>query len=75
MISFLHKAIYKAGIVLIFFIAFFAIQNSYAQIKFSAICPEKKIGKNDLLQIQFKIENATNVETIIPPSFKNFEVV
>jgi hypothetical protein len=75
MISFLHKAIHKATIVLIFFIAIFAIQSSYAQIKFSAICPEKKIGKNDLLQIQFKIENAKNVETIIPPSFKNFEVV
>ncbi len=75
MISFLHKAIYKIGIALIFFTAIFAVQASYAQIKFSAICPEKRIGKNDLLQIQFKIENAAHVETIIPPSFKNFEIV
>jgi hypothetical protein len=46
-----------------------------AQIKFSAICPERKIGKNDYLQVQFSLENATNVETIIPPSFKNFIIV
>ncbi|MEO6290383.1 MAG: BatD family protein [Ginsengibacter sp.] len=49
--------------------------NTYAQVKFSAVCPEKSIGKNDYLQIQFKIENANNVETIIPPSFKNFSIV
>ena len=36
---------------------------------------QKKIGKNDYLQVQFKVENASNVETIIPPSFKNFSVV
>ena len=35
----------------------------------------KKIGKNDYLQVQFKVENASNVETIIPPSFKDFSVV
>lgn len=75
MISFLHKAILKIAFFLFFFIAFFAAQKSFAQIKFSAICPETKIGKNDLVQVQFKIENATHVETIIPPSFKNFNIV
>ena len=48
---------------------------SFAQVNFTAVCPQKKIGKNDYLQIQFKVENASNVESIIPPSFKNFSIV
>lgn len=48
---------------------------SLAQVKFSAVCPHRKIGKNEFLQIDFKIQNATEVETIIPPSFKNFKIV
>lgn len=47
----------------------------FGQIKFSTVCPDKTIGKDDYLQIQFQVENADNVETIIPPSFKNFDVV
>lgn len=46
-----------------------------AQVKFSAICPERKIGKNDYLQVQFSLENAVNAESITPPSFKNFIIV
>ena len=75
MVTFLRSGIYKTFISLIFFTAFFAHESSFAQVKFSATCPEKKIGKNDLLKIQFKIENAIHVETIIPPTFKNFTVV
>ncbi|MEP6583735.1 MAG: BatD family protein [Ginsengibacter sp.] len=52
------------------------VSNSLsAQIKFSAVCPDKTIGKNDYLQIQFMVENAPDVEAIIPPSFQNFNVV
>ncbi len=51
------------------------ITTSFAQPSFTAICPQKKIGKNEYLQVQFKVENAANVETIIPPSFKNFSIV
>ncbi|MEO5907707.1 MAG: BatD family protein, partial [Ginsengibacter sp.] len=43
--------------------------------KFSVVCPDKKIGKNDLLQIQFKVEGASNVDNITPPSFNNFMVI
>lgn len=75
MISFLPKIFYKIGILLIFFLPIFSLQRSFAQIKFSSICPETKIGKNEVLQIQFKVENANYVETIIPPSFKHFNVV
>lgn len=60
------------------FILFFlcgVIHASVAQVKFTAICPEKKIGKNDFLQVQFMVQNADNVESITPPAFKNFDIV
>ncbi len=64
---------------LLFFLVFSAATCSYsslfAQVTFTTVCPQKKIGKNDYLQVQFKVEHASNVETIIPPSFKNFSVV
>ena len=48
---------------------------SFAQVKFSASANDRTIGKNEYLQVQFTIENASNVESITPPSFKNFAVV
>ncbi len=48
---------------------------SFAQVKFSASVDNRTIGKNGYLQVQFNVENAANVETIIPPSFKNFSVI
>lgn len=51
------------------------VNSLCAQVKFSVICPEKKIGKNDFLQVQFMVRNASNVESIIPPRFKNFDIV
>ncbi|HVZ97650.1 MAG TPA: BatD family protein [Chitinophagaceae bacterium] len=57
---------------------FFAIvgwYHVYAQANFVAVCPQKKIGKNDYLQIEFRMENASAVESINPPAFKNFSVV
>src|SRR5665647_666961 len=75
MITFLRSNVYRFFTFLVFFTAIAAGESSFAQVKFSAICPEKKIGKNETLQVQFKVENASNVETINPPSFKNFNVV
>lgn len=48
---------------------------SFAQPKFSASINDRTIGKNEVLLVQFTVEDAANVETIIPPSFKNFSVV
>lgn len=48
---------------------------SFAQATFTVVCPQKKIGKNDLLKVQFMVSNASNVEAINPPSFKNFSIV
>jgi hypothetical protein len=75
MIKCLQKGFAKLFFILVFFAAICSYRTISAQAKFTAVCPHKKIGKNDYLQVQFKVENATNVETIIPPSFKNFSVV
>jgi hypothetical protein len=75
MIKFLRSR-FKIILSLFFILTlvFFA-QISFGQVKFSVICPQKKIGKNDMLQIQFKVENASRVDEINPPAFKNFTVV
>jgi hypothetical protein len=70
----------RSGFKIIFFLfqfltAVFFAENSNAQVKFSVVCPHKKIGKNDVLQIKFKVENASSVDNITPPSFNNFTVV
>lgn len=75
MVTFLQFRFYKLFACLIFLTAILVGNNSFAQVKFSVSCPNKTIGKNDLLQIQFKVENASNVESIVPPNFKNFNVV
>lgn len=49
--------------------------GAYSQTKFSVICPQKTIGKNDILQIQFRLDNAREVETFSPPNFKGFEII
>ncbi len=48
---------------------------AFAQAKFSTVINEKEIGKNDYVQVQYIVENATSVESITPPSFKGFTVV
>lgn len=61
--------------IILFFALLFVSSISLAQVQFSVVCPNKKIGKNDLVDIQFKVENASHVGSIIPPSFKDFNVV
>jgi hypothetical protein len=75
MITFLPSYLKKIPFSFIFLAAIFFVQPSIAQVKFSVVCPDKKIGKNDLLQIQFKVEGASNVDNITPPSFNNFTIV
>ena len=75
MITHLQKGSAKLLFFLVFLIADVSHNTSFAQANFTAICPQKKIGKNDFLQVQFKVEHAANVESIDPPSFKNFSVV
>src|SRR5437870_2719555 len=72
------KCLLKGFAAFFFIVIFSAVTGNYtsfAQARFIAVCPQKKIGKNDYLQVQFKVENASNVESIIPPAFKNFSIV
>jgi len=73
----LRSGICKSNFSFLWFLYFvFQINsNAVAQVKFSAVCPNKQIGKNEYLQVQYIVENASNVEQIAPPSFKNFSIV
>ncbi|MEO8822711.1 MAG: BatD family protein [Ginsengibacter sp.] len=75
MIPFLRSTFKINFFFFLFLPAIFIARNSEAQVKFSVDCPQKKIGKNDVLHIKFKVENATNVDNITPPAFKNFTIV
>src|SRR5665647_2299327 len=75
MITYLQKISAKLLFILVFTLAVVSYKTSDAQANFTVVCPQNKIGKNDYLQVQFKVENASNVEAINPPSFKNFSVV
>jgi len=72
MIQFLRSYSNKFLVSFILLAVIFLPDSSFGQVKFSVVCPQKKIGKNDLLQIQFKVDNASNVDNITPPSFDNF---
>ena len=71
----LHAVLKRFSKYILAFIFAISFTVSFAQVKFSASSNEKAIGKNDYLQVQFTVENAANVESIMPPSFKNFTVV
>lgn len=72
---FLRSCFKKILASFLFLLAVLFSVSSFAQVKFTVVCPQKKIGKNDLLQIQFKVDNASNVDNINPPSFDHFNVV
>src|SRR5258708_6899311 len=60
------------------FLLFFTLHvntSLFAQVKFSAIGSAKTMSKSDLFDVQYIVENASDVEQITPPSFKNFTIV
>jgi len=75
MMSFLQSYFKKFFHLSLIISTVFFTQTTFAQVKFSVACPAKKIGKDDVLQIQFKVENASSVDNITPPSFNNFSIV
>lgn len=46
-----------------------------AQAKFVTQLSEKEIGKNDYVEVQFVVQNASSVESITPPPFTGFSVI
>lgn len=65
----------KYAFLLVVFTGGMFMHESIAQATFSVVCPKTEIGKNDILKIEFKVENAEYIETIIPPSFNDFTIV
>ena len=59
---------------LLLFVTLLSIKG-FSQVKFYAETPNKTIGKNDYLQLNFTVDNANKVDEITPPSFKNFQLV
>lgn len=74
MIRFLHKFYWK-NISQFFALLLCFSQTSNGQVKFTASANETKIGKNDLVEVRFKLENAKSVTSLNPPAFTNFTVV
>ena len=75
MVKTLQRTFYKGLFILAVTLGNCSYNISLAQAKFTIICPQKTVSKNDYLQIQFKVENASNVESITPPQFKDFSIV
>lgn len=46
-----------------------------AQVKFSTVINDKEVGKEDYLQVEYRVENASSVESLTPPAFTGFTIV
>lgn len=53
----------------------FASIMSKAQVRFTASASPAKIGKDDYTELQFTVENAKEVQQILPPSLKDFIII
>lgn len=62
-------------ILLVFCLLLPVCTLTMAQTRFTTVVNEKEIGKNDYLQVEYVVENAKNVEQIMPPSFSGFTIV
>jgi hypothetical protein len=74
MIRILRSLFIRSLAVFIFPAGLLVCKSSCAQAKFSVICPDK-IGRNEILDIKFRVENGSQVQNMVPPSFKGFNVV
>lgn len=65
----------KKLLLLIFFLPIISQYTLLAQTRFTATISPSTIGKNETAELRLMIENARQVEQIIPPSLKDFIVV
>lgn len=65
----------KKILLLIFLLLFVVQYKLLAQVRFSASVSPSVIGKNETVELRLMIENARDVEQIIPPSLKDFIVL
>jgi len=60
-------------IILLFFLFYGHVAN--AQVKFSASLTPEEIGKDEYTQLKLMVENANEVQQIVPPNLKDFIIV
>lgn len=69
------KVLLKRLLLFIFLSPLFCQCNVWAQVRFSATVSPAVIGKNDITELRLMVEDARDVQQIVPPSFKDFIVV
>jgi BatD DUF11 like domain len=45
------------------------------QVKFTTVVSSQDVGKSDYLQVEFVVENAKEIDDLVPPDFAGFHVV
>lgn len=60
---------------LILLIFLFTGYCTHAQVKFSASLTPSEIGKDEFVQFKLMVENANEVQQIVPPSLKDFIII
>ncbi len=65
--SILHKIILSCFLLIGY--------HAQAQVKFSASVSPAEIGKNEYTQLKLMVENANEVQQIVPPALNNFIIV
>ncbi|MBC7424275.1 MAG: protein BatD [Ferruginibacter sp.] len=70
MVNYLHKLFLLSVLLPIL-----SWQTLLAQVRFTATISPATIGKNETAELRLMIENARQVDQIIPPSFKDFIVL
>lgn len=58
----------------ILLIALFPALIVSGQVKFTTAAGNREIGKGDYVQVQFKVENAKEIDQFSPPDFSGFEL-
>lgn len=59
----------------ILLIALFPALIVSGQVRFTTVAGSQEIGKGDYVQVQFKVENAKQIDQFTPPDFSGFELV
>ena len=65
----------KKFLLLIFLLPIISLPALLAQARFTATISPATIGKNETAELRLMIENARQVEQIIPPSLKDFIII
>lgn len=66
---------YLLQFVLLPFVCSLPVQRSSGQVKAAATVSKDVVLQNEMLRLQFSIENAKEVQQFVPPSFKGCKVV